>query len=152
MLPRCSQAARETTAICILRIQAAGTYFPHRSVGLVNGTTLEAERHNGRSNPRVIYQSNFGGASEDYASQTLQSWGRLSAHGRSPAFAAPRCRSRIIMDMASTKGNAVNPQANLVLDARVKATRLGGGASHVCAVRRSSPRAVASSAHAAFAR
>src|SRR5258707_69846 len=60
VVPRCSQAARETTAICIF--QAAGTR-PHRSVDLVNGPTLEAKWYNGRSNLRMINQSNLGGVS-----------------------------------------------------------------------------------------
>jgi len=38
VVPRRSQAARETSAICIF--QAAGTCGPHRSVDLVSGSTL----------------------------------------------------------------------------------------------------------------
>ena len=61
VVPRRSQAARETSAICIF--QAAGTCGPHRSVDLVSGSTLDAKRYNGRSNLRMINQSNFGGVS-----------------------------------------------------------------------------------------
>jgi hypothetical protein len=43
-----------------LLIQAVGTR-PHRSVDLVNGPTLEAKWYNGRSNLRMINQSNLGG-------------------------------------------------------------------------------------------
>src|SRR5438445_3358487 len=61
VVPRRSQAARETSAICIF--QAAGTCGPHRSVDLVSGSTLDAKRYNGRSNLRMINQSNLRGVS-----------------------------------------------------------------------------------------
>jgi len=63
VVPRRSQAARETTRSAFLLIQAAGTRRPHRSVDLVSGPTLEAKRYEGRSNLRMINQSNSGGVS-----------------------------------------------------------------------------------------
>jgi hypothetical protein len=59
VVPRRSQAARETTRSAFLLIQAAATRRPHRSVDLVSGPTLEAKRCEGRSNPRMINQSNL---------------------------------------------------------------------------------------------
>ena len=62
VMPRRSQAAKETTAICIFADSSCGN-GPHRSVDLVNGPTLEAKWYNGRSNLCMINQSNLGGVS-----------------------------------------------------------------------------------------